>query len=45
MGTFRFFLQPIIGLLKMQGPNPKAANELIRVEGVLDAIIRHLRKA
>ncbi|XP_050382105.1 importin subunit alpha-9 [Argentina anserina] len=29
----------------IKGPNPKAANELIRVEGVLDAIIRHLKKA
>ncbi|KAL6141995.1 hypothetical protein ACLB2K_060279 [Fragaria x ananassa] len=29
----------------IKGPNPKASNELIRVEGVLDAIIRHLRKA
>ncbi|BBH06023.1 importin alpha isoform 9, partial [Prunus dulcis] len=29
----------------IKGPNPKAATELIRVDGVLDAIIRHLRKA
>ncbi|CAL9002360.1 unnamed protein product [Prunus brigantina] len=29
----------------IKGPNPKAAAELIRVDGVLDAIIRHLRKA
>ncbi|XP_028775194.1 importin subunit alpha-9 isoform X2 [Neltuma alba] len=27
------------------GPDPKAATELIRVEGVLDALIRHLKKA
>jgi hypothetical protein len=29
----------------IKGPDPKAANELIRVDGVLDAILRHLRKA
>ncbi|KAM1386155.1 hypothetical protein ACFX13_033231 [Malus domestica] len=29
----------------MQGPNPKAATELIRVDGLLDALVRHLRKA
>lgn len=29
----------------IKGPNPKAANELIRVDGVLDAIVRHLTKA
>ncbi|KAF6150472.1 hypothetical protein GIB67_030273 [Kingdonia uniflora] len=28
----------------IKGPDPKAANELIRIDGVLDAIIRHLRK-
>lgn len=29
----------------IKGPNPKVATELIRIDGVLDAIIRHLRKA
>lgn len=29
----------------IKGPDPKAATELIRVDGVLDAIIRHLKKA
>ncbi|CAK8571565.1 unnamed protein product [Lathyrus sativus] len=29
----------------IKGPNPKAANELIRVDGVLDSIVRHLTKA
>ncbi|KAH7513003.1 hypothetical protein FEM48_Zijuj12G0150300 [Ziziphus jujuba var. spinosa] len=29
----------------IKGPDPKAATDLIRVDGVLDAIIRHLRKA
>ncbi|KAK2455044.1 importin subunit alpha-2 [Trifolium repens] len=29
----------------IKGPNPKAANELIRVDGVLVAIVRHLTKA
>ncbi|PIA32868.1 hypothetical protein AQUCO_04300064v1 [Aquilegia coerulea] len=29
----------------IKGPDPKAATELIRVEGVLDSIVRHLRKA
>ncbi|GLT47905.1 hypothetical protein SLA2020_215590 [Shorea laevis] len=29
----------------IKGPDPKAATELIRVEGVLDAIVRHLRKS
>ncbi|GLT69771.1 hypothetical protein SLA2020_418970 [Shorea laevis] len=29
----------------IKGPDPKAATELIRVEGVLDAILRHLRKS
>lgn len=43
--NFKYNLQYNISVLKMQGPNPKAAAELIRVDGVLDAIIRHLRKA
>lgn len=29
----------------IKGPDSKAANELIKIEGVLDAILRHLRKA
>lgn len=29
----------------IKGPDPKAATELIRVDGVLDALLRHLRKA
>ncbi|KAF5737560.1 hypothetical protein HS088_TW13G00445 [Tripterygium wilfordii] len=29
----------------IKGPDPKAATELIRVDGVLDAILRHLKKA
>lgn len=29
----------------MQGPDPRAATELIKSAGVLDAIIRHLKKA
>ncbi|KAF1877790.1 hypothetical protein Lal_00038099 [Lupinus albus] len=29
----------------IKGPNPKAATELIRIDGVLDAIVRHLKKA
>ncbi|KAF4369301.1 hypothetical protein G4B88_009684 [Cannabis sativa] len=29
----------------IKGPDPRAATDLIRVEGVLDAIIRHLKKA
>ncbi|GAV68869.1 Arm domain-containing protein, partial [Cephalotus follicularis] len=29
----------------IKGPDPKAATELIRVDGVLDAILRHLRNA
>ncbi|KAJ8899846.1 hypothetical protein K2173_019549 [Erythroxylum novogranatense] len=29
----------------IKGPDPKAATELIRIDGVLDAILRHLRKA
>ncbi|RDY07126.1 Importin subunit alpha-9 [Mucuna pruriens] len=29
----------------IKGPDPKAATELIRVDGVLDSIIRHLKKA
>ncbi|KAK8638966.1 hypothetical protein V6N13_137370 [Hibiscus sabdariffa] len=29
----------------IKGPDPKAATELIKVDGVLDAILRHLRKA
>ncbi|KAF8397648.1 hypothetical protein HHK36_016568 [Tetracentron sinense] len=29
----------------IKGPDPKAATELIRIDGVLDAIVRHLRKA
>ncbi|GLT55780.1 hypothetical protein SLA2020_288720 [Shorea laevis] len=29
----------------IKGPDAKAANELIRVDGVLDAIVRHLKKA
>lgn len=29
----------------IKGPEPKAATELIRVDGVLDAIFRHLKKA
>ncbi|KAL3536302.1 hypothetical protein ACH5RR_004763 [Cinchona calisaya] len=29
----------------IKGPDPKAATELIRVDGVLEAILRHLRKA
>ncbi|CAK9164800.1 unnamed protein product [Ilex paraguariensis] len=29
----------------IKGPNPKAATELIRTNGVLDAILRHLRNA
>ncbi|CAH9127040.1 unnamed protein product [Cuscuta epithymum] len=29
----------------IKGPGPKAANELIRIGGVLDAILRHLKKA
>ncbi|EOY07774.1 Importin alpha isoform 1 [Theobroma cacao] len=29
----------------IKGPDPKAATELIRVDGVLDAILRHLRKS
>ncbi|KAM1037710.1 hypothetical protein EV2_033393 [Malus domestica] len=29
----------------IKGPNPKAATELIRVDGLLDALVRHLRKA
>ncbi|KAK1273622.1 Importin subunit alpha-2 [Acorus gramineus] len=26
------------------GPNPKAANELVRIDGMLDSIIRHMKK-
>ncbi|RAL45221.1 hypothetical protein DM860_014631 [Cuscuta australis] len=29
----------------IKGPDPKAATELIRIDGVLDAILRHLKKA
>ncbi|KAK7355721.1 hypothetical protein VNO80_14981 [Phaseolus coccineus] len=29
----------------IKGPDPKAATELVHVDGVLEAIIRHLRKA
>ncbi|KAG6642995.1 importin subunit alpha-9 isoform X2 [Carya illinoinensis] len=29
----------------IKGPDPKAATELIRVDGLLDAIVRHLKKA
>ncbi|CAI8602642.1 unnamed protein product [Vicia faba] len=29
----------------IKGLNPKAANELIRIDGVLDSIVRHLTKA
>ncbi|KAJ4704852.1 Importin subunit alpha [Melia azedarach] len=29
----------------IKGPDPKAATELIRVEGILDAILRHIKKA
>ncbi|XP_020102554.1 importin subunit alpha-2 isoform X1 [Ananas comosus] len=29
----------------IKGPDPKAANELIRVDGLLDAIVWHLKKA
>ncbi|XP_057983774.1 importin subunit alpha-9 [Malania oleifera] len=29
----------------IKGPDSKAATELIKIEGVLDAVIRHLRKA
>ncbi|XP_014489695.1 importin subunit alpha-9 isoform X1 [Vigna radiata var. radiata] len=29
----------------IKGPDPKAATELVRAEGVLEAIIRHLRKS
>ncbi|CAM8959716.1 unnamed protein product [Rhodiola kirilowii] len=29
----------------IKGPDPKASTELIKIDGVLDAIIRHLRKA
>lgn len=29
----------------IKGPNPRAATELIRVDGVVEAIIRHLRKS
>ncbi|CAL0299586.1 unnamed protein product [Lupinus luteus] len=29
----------------IKGPDPKAATELIRIDGVLDAIVRHLKKA
>ncbi|EXC16258.1 Importin subunit alpha-2 [Morus notabilis] len=29
----------------IKGPDPRAATELIKVDGVLDAIIRHLKKA
>uniref|UniRef100_A0A2P2KU24 Importin subunit alpha n=1 Tax=Rhizophora mucronata TaxID=61149 RepID=A0A2P2KU24_RHIMU len=29
----------------IKGPDPKAATELSRIDGVLDAILRHLRKA
>lgn len=29
----------------IKGPDPEAATELIRVDGVLDAIVRHLKKA
>ncbi|GKV52581.1 hypothetical protein SLEP1_g59157 [Rubroshorea leprosula] len=28
----------------IKGPDPKAATELIRVEGALDSILQHLRK-
>ncbi|MQL82598.1 hypothetical protein Taro_015075 [Colocasia esculenta] len=28
----------------IKGPNPKAATELIKIDGVMDAILRHLRK-
>lgn len=28
----------------IKGPDPKAASELIQIDGVLDAILRHLRK-
>jgi hypothetical protein len=31
--------------LMTQGPDPKAANELISIDGVLNAIIRNLEKA
>ncbi|KAG8374253.1 hypothetical protein BUALT_Bualt11G0112100 [Buddleja alternifolia] len=29
----------------IKGPDPKAATELIRIDGVLDAILRHLKRA
>lgn len=29
----------------IKGPDPKAATELIRIDGVLDALLRHLRKS
>ncbi|CAO2824249.1 unnamed protein product [Amaranthus hypochondriacus] len=29
----------------IKGPNPRAATELIKINGVLDAIMRHLRKS
>nr|GMD34950.1 importin subunit alpha-9 [Ipomoea batatas] len=29
----------------IKGPDPKAATELIRIDGVVDAILRHLKKA
>ncbi|KAA8518790.1 hypothetical protein F0562_016436 [Nyssa sinensis] len=29
----------------IKGPDPKAATELVRIDGVLDAILQHLRKA
>lgn len=31
-------------IFHLQGPDPKAATELIKVEGVSDAIVRHLKK-
>lgn len=34
-----------ISYIWMQGPELKAATELIRIDGVLDAILRHLRKS
>lgn len=29
----------------IKGPNPRSATELIRIDGALDAIVRHLKKA
>ncbi|KAF5782504.1 hypothetical protein HanXRQr2_Chr11g0496641 [Helianthus annuus] len=30
---------------KLSGPDPDAATELVKIDGVVDAIVRHLKKS